>query len=58
MFHIWPIRTVDEGISLLTGVPAGEKQADGTWPEDSVNGRVNAKLRKFAETVARFSTDK
>ena len=58
LFHIWPIRTVDEGISLLTGVPAGEKQADGTWPEDSVNGRVNAKLRKFAETVARFATDK
>lgn len=54
LFHIWPIRTVDEGISLLTGVPAGEKGLDGVWPEDSVNGRVNAKLRKFAETVARL----
>ena len=54
LFHIWPIRTVDEGITLLTGVPAGEKQPDGSWPAESVNGLVNAKLRKFAETVARF----
>lgn len=54
LFHIWPIRTVDEGISILTGVPAGMKDADGKWPEDSVNGRVNAKLRKYAEVVARY----
>ena len=55
-FHIWPIRTVDEGISILTGVPAGEKGEDGQYPPDSVNGRVNAKLRKFAEAVSKYHT--
>ena len=54
LFHIWPIRTVDEGISILTGVPAGVKDAGGKWPADSVNGRVNAKLQKYAEIVARY----
>lgn len=54
MFHIWPIRTVDEGISILTGVPAGENGKNAAYPEDTVNGRVYRKLRKFAETVARF----
>lgn len=54
MFHIWPIRTVDEGISILTGVPAGECEKDAVYPEDTVNGRVCRKLLRFAETVARF----
>ena len=54
LFHIWPIRTVDEGIAILTGMPAGVKGPDGKWPADSVNGRVNAKLQKYAEIVARY----
>lgn len=54
LFHIWPIRTVDEGIAILTGMPAGVRGADGKWPEESVNGRVNAKLQKYAEIVARY----
>lgn len=36
-FHIWPIRTVDEGIALLTGLPAGERQTDGSFPENTVH---------------------
>lgn len=54
LFHIWPVRTVDEGISILTGVPAGECVEGTAYPENSVNGRVSRKLRKFSETVARF----
>ncbi len=53
-FHIWPIRTVDEGISILTGVPAGEQLADGRWTDGSVNARVCEKLTRFAETVFRM----
>lgn len=56
LFHIWPVRTVDEGISILTGVPAGACVEGSDYPEGSVNGRVRRKLRKFAETVARFKT--
>lgn len=50
-FHIWTATTVDEGIALLTGIPAGERGADGDYPPDSVNGRVMARLRAFAERL-------
>lgn len=50
-FHIYAVRTIDEGIELLTGVPAGMRGADGTYPEDSVNGRVSRRLRSFFELV-------
>jgi lon-related putative ATP-dependent protease len=48
-FHIWPVRTVDEGLEILTGVPAGERGDDGAYPEDSVNGKVDRCLRALAE---------
>jgi lon-related putative ATP-dependent protease len=47
-FHIYSVRTIEEGIELLTGVPAGEKQADGTYPADSIFGRVDKRLREMA----------
>ncbi|MGQ9491087.1 MAG: AAA family ATPase [Anaerolineae bacterium] len=53
-FHIWPVRTVDEGIELLTGVPAGERGPDGAYPPDTVNGRVDRKLRELAEKLQSF----
>ena len=39
-FHIWPIETIDQGIALLTGKPAGVRGADGAYPEGSVNRAV------------------
>ncbi|MCX7773319.1 MAG: AAA family ATPase [Clostridia bacterium] len=54
LFRIYPIRTVDEGIEILTGVQAGERLPDGTYPAGSVNDRVYQKLRRFAETTARY----
>jgi hypothetical protein len=53
-FHIWPVRTVDEGIALLTGVEAGERDTDGAYPPDSVNGRVDRKLHDLANKLQRF----
>ncbi len=53
-FHIYPVRDVDEGIEILTGVPAGQPGADGTYPPDSVNGRVDRQLRDLAERFQRF----
>jgi len=53
-FHVWAIEHVDHGIELLTGIPAGERQADGSWPEDSVNGRVERRLQAMAESARRF----
>lgn len=48
-FHIYPIRTIDEGIALLTGVRAGSSEEEGT-----VNGRVNKRLRELATNLKAF----
>lgn len=53
-FHVWAVRTVDEGIALLTGRPAGRRAADGTYPAASVHGLVAAKLEEYAERLHRF----
>jgi len=48
-FHIYAIGHVDEGIEILTGVPAGEPDAEGNYPEGTVNWRVQARLKALAE---------
>ena len=53
-FHIWAIRSVDEGIEILTGVKAGERQEDGSFEPDTVNARVDAKLSELAERLLQF----
>ncbi len=49
-FHIYPIRTIDDGIALLTGVRAGSSEEEGT-----VNGMVNKRLRELATNLKAFS---
>jgi predicted ATP-dependent protease len=53
-FHIWSIRTIDEGIELLTGIPAGELDEDGGYPEGSVHHAVQARLLELAEDLKAF----
>lgn len=53
-FHIYPVKTIDEGIEILTGVPAGKKQEDGSFPKDTIYFRVDRKLREFAEIRKQF----
>jgi lon-related putative ATP-dependent protease len=48
-FHIYPVSTIDEGISILTGVPAGQLNAKGVYPKDSINGLVVERLTALAE---------
>jgi lon-related putative ATP-dependent protease len=54
-FHVWPVETVDEGIELLTGCPAGERGADGAFPEGSVHRRVEDRLRGYADLLRDFA---
>ena len=55
MFHIYPIETIEQGIEVLTGIPAGEMDEEGSFPEDTVNHRVIAWLEEMAETQREFS---
>jgi len=57
-FHIYPVETIDEGIEILTGEKAGLREQDGTYPKDTVNYRVNQKLKEYAKIVASFGREK
>ncbi|HEY7537456.1 MAG TPA: ATP-binding protein [Gaiellaceae bacterium] len=54
-FHVWAIRTVDEGIELLTGTPAGRRRADGSYPERSVHALVASRLAGYAQQLRAFA---
>ncbi len=54
-FHIYPIAHIDEGIELLTGLPAGEPDDAGRYPVESINGRVVAHLETLAEKQRAFA---
>jgi lon-related putative ATP-dependent protease len=50
-FHIYPIKTIDQGIEILTQVKAGEKTESGTYPKGSINYLVYEKLKKYSQIV-------
>jgi len=54
-FSIYPIETIDQGIEVLTGVAAGEPDAEGAWPAGTVNHAVDARLSEFAEKARAFA---
>ena len=47
-FHVYAISSIDEGIEILTGVPAGKKDTNGKFPAGTINYLVQEKLKKFA----------
>jgi lon-related putative ATP-dependent protease len=53
-FQIYAVETIDQGIELLTGVPAGERDAAGEFPAGSVNQRVEARLVALADKRLAF----
>jgi lon-related putative ATP-dependent protease len=50
-FHVYPVQTVDQGIELLTEVPAGDRDEDGSYPEGSINQLVEERLQTMADTA-------
>ncbi|MFW6159148.1 MAG: S16 family serine protease [Planctomycetota bacterium] len=54
-FHVYPVNTVDQGIALLTGKEAGERQEDGTYPQGTVNAAVEENLKQLASKVKDFT---
>lgn len=56
-FHIWAAETVDDGIELLTGIPAGTRSRGGRWTDKSIGARVDARLKHYAEQSRAFGGD-
>jgi lon-related putative ATP-dependent protease len=54
-FHVWAVDTVEEGIEILTGMPAGEARKDGTYPEGTLYHRIEKRLIEMAERWRAFS---
>ena len=53
-FHIYPVKTIDEGIEILTGVKAGARRPDGTYEEGTVNDLVQKRLLEMAEKLKEY----
>ncbi|MEN8302743.1 MAG: ATP-binding protein [Campylobacterota bacterium] len=53
-FAIYAVKSIDEGISILTGVEAGKPNSKGNLPSKSVNGRVVARLIELSKTLKKF----
>ena len=49
LFHIYAISTIEEGIEILTGVPAGRKDENGKFPAGTINYLAYQKLKKYAD---------
>lgn len=52
-FHVYAVSTIEEGIEVLTGVPAGKKDKDGHFPAGTVNYLVYEKLKKYAKVSSK-----
>ena len=50
-FHVYAIKTIDEGLEILTGHPAGERQADRNYPIDTVNHKVENRLLELDKSM-------
>jgi len=53
-FHVYPVKTIDQGIEILTGMEAGEMLEGGRFKEGTVNDRVDQKLRELGTKIKEF----
>jgi hypothetical protein len=54
-FHVYAASSVDEGIEVLTDIEVGEEKEDGTYPEGSINYKVDKKLKDMAAKPRQFA---
>ena len=57
-FHIYAVSRIEEGIEILTGVPAGKMKKDGKYPKNTVYGAVEKKLDEFEEQAEKNKSGK
>ena len=51
-FHIYAVKNIEEGMEILTGVPAGKKDRNGKFPNGSINYLALEKLKKFSKAAS------
>lgn len=54
VFHIWQVEHVDQGIEVITGMPAGVMDENGEYPEGTINFLVDQKLEDLARGIKEF----
>ncbi len=57
-FHIYPVKTIDEGIEILTGTEAGKRKKDGIFEEGTVNYLVDEELQRLAKSWKTFTSSR
>ncbi len=55
-FHIYAVSTIDEGITVITGVSAGKKKKDDNYPRNSINYKVDKRLGEMASMLRKFQS--
>jgi lon-related putative ATP-dependent protease len=53
-FHIWAVSHIEDGIRILTGIPAGQQHKDGSFTEGSIFARVQARISEFVKNARNF----
>jgi ATP-dependent Lon protease len=56
-FHIYPVKTIDEGIEILAGVKAGERKRNGKFEDGTINHLVDKKLHEMALGLKKFGAE-
>ena len=56
-FHIYQVKTVEEGIEILTDIPAGTPDETGEYPAGTVYNKVQEKLKKYLERSIKFKEE-
>jgi predicted ATP-dependent protease len=56
-FHLYAVKTIDEGIEILTDHPAGERQADGSYPPNTVNYLVDKRLKELGQSMRGYYSE-
>ncbi|MEJ2061627.1 MAG: ATP-dependent protease, partial [Gammaproteobacteria bacterium] len=54
-FRVYAAQDVEQVMALLSGMPAGERDAQGHYPEDSFNGRIQHRIQQLVELRKRFA---
>ena len=57
-FNVYSVKTIDEGIEVLMGIPAGKLDEDGRYPQGTIHYLVNEKLEEIANIEKKTQKDK